>query len=426
MVTDGTDASQRRTVEQLNRPQLEALQLQRLNRLLQRILPENRFYADKLAGLQLPLAALTDLAPLPYTTKDELIGETPDSLARHLTFPLEHYVRFHRTSGTRGRPLVILDTAEDWRWWIDTWQYVLDAAEITNHDRAAMAFSFGPFIGFWSAHDALAARGTMVIPCGGMDTRARLDLICQSRATVLCCTPSYALHLAQVAAAEPRDLRDSAVRVIIVAGEPGGSVPAVRDQIEQAWQARLIDHAGATEVGPWGYADAERRGLHVVESEFLAEFRRLDDQRPAQDGELAELILTTLGRFGAPVIRYRTGDVVRPRYHATDNNRFVLLEGGVLGRVDDMLIIRGVNVYPSAIEHILREFPEISEYRLTACKVGAMDALTIEIEDPRLQPQRVAQRLLLRLGLRVDVRCVDPGSLPRSEHKSQRFVDRRT
>ena len=352
MVTDGTDASPRRTVEQLSRPQLEALQLQRLNRLLQRILPENRFYADKLAGLRLPLAALTDLAQLPYTTKDELIGETPDGLARHLTFPLEHYVRFHRTSGTRGRPLVILDTAEDWRWWIDTWQFVLDAAEITDHDRAAMAFSFGPFIGFWSAHDALAARGAMVIPCGGMDTRARLDLICQSRATVLCCTPSYALHLAQVAAAEPRDLRDSAVRVIIVAGEPGGSVPAVRDQIERAWQARLIDHAGATEVGPWGYADAGRRGLHVVESEFLAEFRRLDDQRPAQEGELAELILTTLGRFGAPVIRYRTGDVVRPRYHATDNNRFVLLEGGVLGRVDDMLIIRGVNVYPSAIEHI--------------------------------------------------------------------------
>jgi phenylacetate-CoA ligase len=162
-----------------------------------------------------------------------------------------------------------------------------------------------------------------------------------------------------------------------------------------------------------------------VESEFLPEFRAIDTDRPARDGELSELILTTLGRHGAPVIRYRTGDLVRPRFNGSRENRFVLLEGGVLGRVDDMLIIRGVNVYPSAVEHILREFPEIAEYRLTAHKVGEMDGLTVEIEAPAQAPQRVAEAVRLRLGLRVDVRCVEPGTLPRFEHKGQRFVDQR-
>ena len=422
---DRTSTPARRALERLDRNQLVTLQLQRLNDLLEQVLPSNHFYARKLAGLERPVRTLDDWASWPTTTKDELIGDSASGLAANLTYPLQRYVRYHRTSGTRGRPLVVLDTAEDWRWWSDTWQFVLDAAEVTPQDRAAMAFSFGPFIGFWSAHEALVARGAMVIPCGGMGTLARVEMICQSQATLLCCTPSYALHLADVAAQHGLPIRESAIRAIIVAGEPGGSMPAVRERIQQAWQARLIDHAGATEVGPWGYADTQGRGLHVVESEFLPEFRALDTGRPAGDGELSELILTTLGRPGAPVIRYRTGDLVRPRFGGLGSNRFVLLEGGVLGRVDEMLIIRGVNVYPSAVEQILRDFPEIVEYRLTAHKVGEMDALTVEIEDPARAPQRVAEAIRSRLGLRVDVRCVELGTLPRFEHKGQRFVDQR-
>jgi phenylacetate-CoA ligase len=399
--------------------------VRRLNGLLDQILPENRFYAEKLARISRPVHALDELAEWPWTLKEELIEEATSGLAANRTFPLERYVRYHRTSGTHGRPLVVLDTAEDWRWWSDTWQYVLDAAEVRPEDRAAMAFSFGPFIGFWSAYEALTARGAMVIPCGGMSSLARVEMIGQSRATLLCCTPSYALHLSQVASDHRIDLRESEIRAIIVAGEPGGSIPTIRDRIEQAWGARLIDHAGASEVGPWGYADPERRGLRVVEWEFIAEFRSLESGGPARNGELSELVLTTLGRVGSPVIRYRTGDVVRPQFDPPGANRFVLLEGGVLGRVDDMLIVRGVNVYPSAIEQIVREFPEIAEYRLIATKQGEMDALTLEIEDPLRNPQRVAERLQLRLGLRVAVDCVEAGSLPRFEHKGRRFVDKR-
>jgi phenylacetate-CoA ligase len=421
-----TSFALRRQWEQLDRPAIEQLQLRKLHDLLRQILPANRFYAAKLGDRPLTLDSIQQLADWPLTTKQELVPPAGQGdLAANLTFAPRQYAHYHRTSGSHGRPLVVLDTGDDWQWWIDTWQFVLDAAEVTADDRAAMAFSFGPFIGFWTANDALVQRGAMVIPCGGMSSVARLQLICQEQVTVVCSTPSYALHLASVAAREGIKLADAAVRVIIVAGEPGGSVGVVRRRIEDAWQARVIDHAGATEVGPWGYADTERRGLHVVESEFIAEFLAIGQPRPARDGELAELVLTSLGRAGAPLIRYRTGDLVRPDHRGVGANRFVHLPGGVLGRVDDMMIVRGVNIYPSAVEAILHEFPEIQEYRMTVSKQGELDALTIEVEDLLYHPQRIASELRLRLGLYIDVQAVPPGSLPRFEHKGQRFIDLR-
>ena len=420
------DFDRRRELERLSRDELTCLQLDRLNRLLEAILPRNRLYAEKLADVRLPVSSLDELTDWPFTTKDELAQTALDGIAANHTYAREHYIRFHRTSGTRGRPLAILDTADDWQWWIETWQYVLDAAGLEPTDRVFAAFSFGPFIGFWTGCDAALARGAMVIPGGGLTTLARIELIRTSQATALMCTPSYALHMAESAKEEGIDIRATAVQTIIVAGEPGGSVPAIRHRIETAWDARVIDHAGATEVGPWGYAHPTGRGLHVAESEFIAEFLSVDTGRTAQEGELAELILTTLNRSGCPVIRYRTGDLVRPTWQTDGENRFVLLEGGVLGRVDDMLVIRGINVFPSSVEQILHSFPEVAEYRLIADRVAEMDALTVEIEDRLNDPARVAKELRLRLGLRTDVRCVPAGSLPRFEGKSKRFIDQRT
>jgi len=247
----------------------------------------------------------------------------------------------------------------------------------------------------------------------------------RTRATALFCTPSYALRLAEVAHENRIDPASLSVRRIIVAGEPGGSVPALRRRVEAAWNARLIDHAGASEIGPWGCGDQEGRGLFVIESEFFAEFRSLATGGPAEDGELAELVLTSLGRFGSPVIRYRTGDMVRPRFNADSENRFTLLEGGVLGRADDMLIVRGVNIFPSSVEQILRAFPELVEFRATIAKQGSLDTLQIEIEDRLNDSERVSRELQLRLGLKVDVRCVPLGSLPRFEGKGKRFHDQR-
>ena len=420
-----TTFEQRRELERLDPEALARHQLDKLNALLAKVLPQNRFYHDKLPELRLPVESMEQLADLPFTFKDELAGAAHDDLTANLTYAIADYVRFHRTSGTRGRPMIVLDTRDDWQWWIDTWQFVLDAAELDVGDRGLFAFSYGPFIGFWSAHDAATARGLLAIPGGGLNTLARLELAKACSVTAIFCTPSYALRMCEVAAENQIDPATLAVRKVIVAGEPGGSVPAVRERIEAAWNARVIDHAGASEVGPWGYSDAEGRGLHVVESEFIAEFLSVETGGPAGEQELSELVLTSLGRPGCPVIRYRTGDLVRPTWNAPGDNRFVLLEGGVLGRADDMMVIRGVNIFPSSVEQILRSFPEIVEYRMIAQRAGEMDSLAVEIEDRLENPERVAKELRLRLTLKVDVQCVPLGSLPRFEGKGKRFVDER-
>jgi phenylacetate-CoA ligase len=207
-------------------------------------------------------------------------------------------------------------------------------------------------------------------------------------------------------------------------------VPAIRAKIENAWGATLIDHSGASEVGPWGCGDAAGTGLHVIESEFIAEFLPVDRPESAANGSdettaddaLSELVITSLGRDGSPVVRYRTGDLVRPQF---SERGFVFLPGGVLGRVDDMMIVRGVNVFPTAIEHILRGFPEVLEYRMIVRKIGAMDALEIEVEDTAGQPERIAHALRVQLGLSVSVSLVQVGSLPRYEAKAARFIDLR-
>jgi phenylacetate-CoA ligase len=416
-----TSAAERRRLQSLDRSSLEKHQLERLNSLLSEILPANSFYSGALAGIELPLRSLADLERLPYTTKDDLIA-SGGAAAANRTWPVERYVRFHQTSGTRGRPLAVLDTVEDWAWWIECWQYVLDAAEVTSADCVMMAFSFGPFVGFWSAYEAAAARGCLVVPGGGMTSTARLELIRSSRATAVCCTPSYALHLAEVGRQRDFDVGALGVRALILAGEPGGSIPATRRRIEQAWRAAVIDHGGATEVGAWGCGDREGRGLYVTESQFIAEFRSPTTGGPAKQGELAELVLTTLGRTGCPVIRYRTGDLVRPAWR---DNRFVLLEGGIVGRADDMLIVRGVNVFPTSLEQIVRGFPEVEEFRFTASTVEEMDQVTVEVEDRLQRPARIAEELHLRLGLKMEVKCVPLGTLPRFEGKAKRFVDNR-
>ncbi|HEX4148791.1 MAG TPA: phenylacetate--CoA ligase family protein [Pirellulales bacterium] len=426
-----TSYEQRRRFESMDAADLEEHQLLRLNQLLARILPDNSFYAEALAEVQRPLTSLDDLAQLPFTFKEDLVGgvapggAASGELARHLTYPASSYVRFHQTSGTRGRPMVVLDTAEDWQWWLDCWQYVLDSAELTERDCVFMAFSFGPFIGFWSAFEAAAARGALMVPGGGLGTLPRLELMRTSGASTVFCTPSYALHMAEAAAARNFSVADLPVRTLVLAGEAGGSIPAVRARIEEAWQAQVIDHAGATEVGPWGYSDRQRRGVHVLESEFIAEFLSLESGQPAAEGELSELVLTNLGRFGSPVIRYRTGDLVRPVWQHDMENRFVLLEGGVVGRNDDMLTVRGVNIFPTAIEQIVRSFPEVLEYQAIVTKVDSSDQIILNVEDRLATPVRIAEELHLRLGLKVEVRCVALGSLPRFEGKGSRLVDQR-
>ncbi len=409
---------------QLSRQQILHRQLERLNRLLEQVLPQNRFYREKLAAGPVPVRSLEDLTRWPTTTKNELLPQDADPfyLARNHTWAADRYVRFHQTSGSRGRPLRILDTAEDWQWWLEAWQWVLDAAQVNETDRALLAFSFGPFVGFWSAFEALTQRGVLAVPGGGLSTEARLRLLQESRATLVFCTPTYALRMAEVARQNGFPLAELPVRGLVVAGEPGGSVPEVRQRIEQAWHATVYDHAGATELGPWGIPHPQ--GLLVNEAWYLAEFFDLETRRPVQpQGQLCQLVLTNLSRAGCPLLRYETGDLVRPR--PWPERGFVLLEGGVLGRTDDMVTVRGVNVYPSAVEAVVRSFPELGEFRIVLSRRGALDQLELIVEDPHREPRRVAQELQLRLGLSVQVQTVEPGSLERFELKARRVIDRR-
>jgi phenylacetate-CoA ligase len=413
-----------------DREQLTRLQLGKLNRLLSS-LQTHPLYAAALSRCALPLRSVDELAAFPLICKSDLLAQQPNEPARLFAGPLPQYVRYHQTSGSRGWPMPVLDTAEDWAWWIECWQYVLDAAEVTRNDIAMMAFSFGPFIGFWTANDALVQRGSLVVPGGGLTSLARLKLMQQQNCTVLCCTPTYALHLASVAAEHAIDLAANRISRIIVAGEPGGSVPAVRHAIESQWQARVVDHAGASELGAWGFASANDSGLHVAESEFIAECLVFDEAtenpRPAREGELSELVMTNLGRYGGPAIRYRTGDIVRPFWKHDLPCRFIHLAGGVLGRADDMLVIRGVNVFPSSVEAIVREITPLAEFRIIATRRDAMDQIRIEIEDDYETDIAgpLAELLRERLALRIPVAVVAHGSLPRSEGKSRRWIDER-
>ncbi len=429
----------REQCQRWSRSRLEQYQLQRLNELLERVRRENAFYQQKLSQAPREIESLADLETIPLSAKSEWISDASDGIALHHSYPMERYRRYHRTSGTRGRPMVVLDTDEDWDWWLATWQYVLDACQIEEADRILMAFSFGPFIGFWSAHDACLRRRCMVIPSGGMPTAARIELIRSARPTVLFSTPTYAIHLGQEAERRGQSLRDANLRCVFVAGEPGGSIPSVRSAIENLYGAQVMDHSGATEIGPWGFGSRDGCALHIIETEFIAEFLPIQNDELAKSekmnapvrSDLRELVLTSLGRTGAPVIRYRTGDLVCPVY-ASDSaanhaatTQFVRLEGGVVGRADDMFVVRGVNVFPSSIDALVREFPEVGEYRMTLTRAGALDELRLEVEDPQHEPTRIAERLLNRLQLRVEVIDVPEGSLPRSEGKSRRFVDRR-
>ena len=418
------------------RPVLLAHQHGRLRTLLAAVYGPNRFYTRKLdtAGVRPETLRLPDdLRALPLTTKHELAADQaatpPWGTAR--TEPIDRYTRYNQTSSTTGRPLRWLDTNESWQWALDCWKAVYRAARVGAADRIFFPFGFGPFLGFWTAFDAGSQIGALCVPGGGMSSLTRLGLLETVRPTVVCCTPTYALRLVEVArAAGTIDLARSGVRVLIVAGEPGGSIPATRAQIEQGWGARVIDHHGLTEVGPVSFECWEAPGsLHLNECEFICEVLDPASGEPVADGEPGELVVTNLGRTASPVIRYRTRDIVRlDRDPCRCGRTLARAAGGILSRADDMVCVRGVNVYPTAVEAVVRRFPQIVEYRSTVSTADALHALALEIELEPAAPNapavatQVSRALHEAMGLTVPVRVVAPETLPRFEMKARRFV----
>lgn len=425
------------------RPEIERRQLEQIRALWAEILPANPFYTKKLSGVG-DFSSLTRLADfsakVPFTTKAEIVA---DQLAHppygtNLTYPLARYTRCHATSGTTGTPLRWLDTPESWEAMVQSWTEVFHAAGTTSADRVLFAFSFGPFIGFWLAFEAAQRLGCLCLPAGGLSSAARLRMILDHAVTVLCCTPTYALRLAEVAAAEHIELRAARVKTLLVAGEPGGSLPATRTRLELVWPgARVFDHHGMTEVGPVTHECPARPGvLHVLESACYAEIIDPATGQPAPPGQTGELVLTTLTRSASPLLRYRTGDLVKaggqPAAGAMKpcecGRSTLTLEGGILGRADDMLVVRGVNIFPSAVEEIIRGCGGIAEYQVHVSRTATLPELRVTIEpyadcqDRDELARRLARAFQTAFALRVPVTAVPPGALPRSEMKTRRWI----
>jgi phenylacetate-CoA ligase len=419
-------------LETLDRNDLRKLQDERLRFLLSE-LATNEFYQTKArrAGARLEgIQCAKDLLALPFTTKAELVEDQQSHppFGHLLTYPLSSYRYFHQTSGTTGRPLKWLDTAESWDWWARCWAYVYRAAGVTAEDTVFCAFSFGPYVSHWTAVSGAWSIGAMCISGGGMNSEQRLQAILDNHCTVLVCTPTYALHLAEIAKEQGIDLRSSHVRRSIHAGEPGASLPNVKRAIEEAWGATCFDHAGATEVGAWAFdCEAQTGAIHLNEAEFIFEAIDPKSGEPVDEGNRGELVITSLGRGCMPALRYRTGDLVEMTDERCACGRsFARIKGGVLGRADDMMIVRGVNIYPSAIDDLIRGLPDIIEYEVNIRRVEGMDDLLIKLESPDAAPFEETSHSVLsafrrQFNIRVSVEAAARGSLPRYEFKARRF-----
>lgn len=414
-----------------DRATINQLQLTKLRNLINELQQGNPFYGERMRAARLPASLMTTkqfVTTMPFTTKEEITRDCMwnPPYGTNLTEPLKNYCRFCQSSGSSDGPLPTIDTAKSWSGMLDIWEIVYKAAEIDRADTLFFAFSFGPFLGFWTAFEAATRRGNISIPGGGMSSVARLEMMARYSVNVLCCTPTYAIRLGEVFTGQPDEIRNAIqLKRIIVAGEPGGSIPTTRAKMESLWPgARIVDHHGMTEVGPVSFEPPDRPGvLQVVEDAFFSEIINADGHE-VEDGEEGELVLTTLNRNARPLMRYRTGDLVRKGYHHNE----LILDGGMLGRIDDMVVIRGVNVYPAAVERVIRQHAEVAEFQVLQSERDAMAELEVRIDlepesgDAAAVSERIQSALETALSLRIPVSVVETGSLPRFEFKSKRWV----
>ena len=428
-------------IETASRDTLARLQLDRLRLQIQHAYRGSPFYRRKLdaAGVKPgDVTTLAELARLPFTTKDELKQSQADHplWGDFLAVPFEDCLRVHMTSATTGRPLAFLDTKEDWYGFYHSYARSLYAFGVRKSDAVMAAFSYGPWIGFWSGFFAAQDLGCLVFPVGGFSTEQRLDALLTYPITALGCTPSYALFLAEQAAKKGVDLaKQTKLRLTWHTGEPGASIPATKAKIQAAFGARVYDLPGLTEIAAWGFECPDGEGLtHIHEDYVYPEI--LDEQdQPVPPGGTGELVFTSLYRKAMPLLRYRTRDVVKLADRRCGCGRtLVALDGGVLARLDDMKKVRGIIVYPRRIEELVRPHAGVDEFQIVFRRVGGLDDILVRIDPaPALSTTERAglvssleAALRMGLGIRVSVETTEPGALPRWDHKAKRVRDERT
>ncbi len=428
--------------ETLDREQLEALQLAKLRRQVAWAAERSPWFKRTLADFDLDrLQSIADLRRLPMLTREDWMNSQAE-FPPYGELPAiggEGAIRIHTTSGTTGRePLRALDSRKDWAWIAEMWAYGIWGCGIRPGDTAYIAFGYGSFIGFWGLHYAMEKIGVLNVPGGAQPTASRVRQIIDFGATVVASTPTYALRLAQEASVLGIDLPASGVQRLILSGEPAGSIPQTKALIEEQWGAKAYDTAGMTEIGTIMVFECDHQpgGTHIIEDHVIEEVIDPGTLEPVPYGERGERVVTSFGRGAIPLIRYRTGDLVSkvPAARCTCGRGFDIYEGGILGRVDDMKIIRGTNVYPRAIEAIVREFSEVDEFQTVITREGVRDEITLRVE---LKPDWSAENwdgleddLRKRLahaheGLNFRIERADTGELPRFELKAKRTVDKR-
>ncbi|MEZ5966409.1 MAG: AMP-binding protein [Planctomycetota bacterium] len=431
--------------ETASRADLQRLQLHKLQRTVERAYatsPYHRRLYDGAGVKPADIATLDDIRRLPFMTREDWMAcQAAQPLFGDLvTRPPEQAIRYHLTSGTSGRqPLRVLDSRKDWAWIGEAWCYGFWAFDVRPSDVVFFAFSYGSFIGFWGAHYCCEKIGCLVLPSGNMTTENRVKQLVEMGATTVCATPTYALRMAQEAQRMGIDLKkDGKVTKVIVSGEPAGSIPATKKLIEDMWGAKCGDTAGMTEIGTIMVFECchQPGGVHILEDHFIEEVLDPASGEPVPYGERGERVVTSFGRGFIPLLRYRTKDMVVKVPHSTCacGRSFDIFEGGILGRVDDMKLVRGTNVYPRAVEAIVRECADVEEFQIVLTREeGIRDEITVKVE---FKPSAAARAEALckgmarelaaaHEGLRFNVVAAETGELPRFELKAKRLQDLR-
>ncbi|MDH4207520.1 MAG: phenylacetate--CoA ligase family protein [Anaerolineae bacterium] len=439
----GADVYWNPITETLPRDKLMELQLRKFQRLVGWAYEHSKFHRQlyKDAGLEPDdIKTWEDIRRVPKVEKSmmrQIQRKDPFPYGDMLCVPLERVTEFHQTSGTTGQPVYQADTWQDWEWWSEAWSYIMYAQGFRDKDRVFLPFGYNIFVAYWAGHYAGEKMGCEVVPGGVLDTEARILKMQELRTTALMATPTYVLGMADTARRMGIDpAKDLQVERILCAGEPGASIPATKQRMEEAWGAKVHDHVGATEIGAWAYeCTAQPGGLHVNEALFLTELEDVGTGEPiTEPGRRGKLIITALDRMGQPCIRFDSKDVTEWAEEPCPCGRtFRVIKGGIVGRADDITKVKGVLLAPSAIEEVVRSFPELGdEFEVEVTKKGDIDAITLKVElRPEAEGQResveprLVEQLRLKTNLRYNLEFHDYGTLPRFVLKAKRFKDLR-
>lgn len=426
-------------METLPRGKLEALQLERFKTQMQYVYEHSLMYCKKYdeAGIKpSDVRSLNDIQYIPFTVKEELRKSQAEQppWGYFPCLPPELGVRVSQTTGTTGIPVKVYWSKTDWsQCFYEQFMHYMYGYGIKTSDILFVPFAYGLHMAWWGFQVALEKEGVMVVPGGGQSSKDRVRSVFEWGATVVCGTPTYLLYLGDTAEKMGQPLADSAVRIVVAGGEPGANVPSTRKAIQALWGAKCYDDVGSTEISNFGFECVAQEGTHVIESMFYAECIHQETLEPVQPGEVGELVLSNLCTETVPLLRFRMGDLVRFNKEMCKCGRtFLRLDGGILGRADDMFQFAGVNIYPSAIENLVRAVEEFStEYQIVVPKMGSGKRLKVRVEPAAANisseimnraVEKFIETVKYRITITPDVEMVGMGELPRFEMKAKRLI----